>query len=94
MEGYMFNVDNVNFSSDHLSNTRDYIEISGWVISSSEDMDRATIDVVLKSLTTGKCYKVPTTVVERPDITEAYGVAQDKRYNWSGFKLKIPHTYP
>lgn len=91
-EGYMSNVDNVQYKGDKISNTKDYIELNGWVISANENMERATIDVVLMNVTTGVYYKVPTVVCTRPDVTEAYGVMQEKNFDWSGFQVKLPYN--
>lgn len=51
-------------------------------------MDRVTIDVILIDTKTAIAYVVPTTIQERPEITEYFG---SNNLNWSGFTIKIPY---
>lgn len=85
--GYIFHIDP---EYDGERYYRD-IEFSGWVIDTKASMERVTLDIVLKDLSSGAYYIVPTTMTERPEITEKYG-NNEKTFTWSGFRVSIPQN--
>lgn len=87
-DGYEMHIDSANCSKDNISTTKDYITISGWVANKNESIDRVTIDVILIDTKANIAYAIPTTIQERTDIAEYFGLNNLK---WSGFAIKIPY---
>lgn len=82
-------IDLVDCGKDNYPVTKDWITISGWLIYRGKSIDTASVKVVLKKVGTEDFYILPTTMQERRDVTEWIG--DGEKYNWSGFKVKIPH---
>lgn len=67
----------------------DFIVISGYVY--IDGVKSKTVDgtLVLKRLDNGKCYQVPTRLVERPDITDKISSESNTDYSNSGFVARV-----
>ena len=62
---YLMYIDNLTWKRDNISNTKDFINIDGWLIKPGEEVKTATIKIVFQDTETEKYYIIPTTMVER-----------------------------
>lgn len=90
---FLFSIDNVNYRKDGLPTTRDYIQISGWLVKPDEGIKSVGIHIILKNVDTKQFYLLPTTIVERTDVT-SFLFDEYYQYNFdqSGFSVKIPQS--
>ena len=65
----------------------DKFEISGWFIKKGVSSENGTFSLVLKNTKTEECFKLPTTIVDRVDMTDYIGDGTD--YLKSGFSVSI-----
>ncbi len=86
---YLMYIDNLTWKRDNISNTKDYINIEGWLIKPGEEVKTAAIKIVFQDTETGKYYIIPTTMVERDSVTEYF--ADGLSYKYSGFSVRIPY---
>lgn len=86
---YLMYIDNLTWKRDNISNTKDFINIDGWLIKPGEEVKTATIKIVFQDTETEKYYIIPTTMVERNDVTK-YS-ADGLSYQYSGFSVCIPY---
>lgn len=78
-------VDSCEIVSDNVTN-RPRIQTSGWIIERGciTDYTKRILNVVLKDLSTGDCWRIPTVQSKRSEPTALFW--EDVNYNYSGFK--------
>ena len=86
---YRYAAENISWQKDEISVTKDYVQISGWILKSGTGVNSVAIKVGIRDLDTGELSILPTDVIERPDVTEMMNDGND--YNYSGFSVKIPY---
>lgn len=82
------------FYLDYIHDNGRYVSIQGWTYIEGESTEFFDYAIVLKQTGTDIYYRIPTSMQERKDVTEAYGTAT-VNYDHSGFfarvqKSKIP----
>ena len=82
-------LDGIVWERDLIPLTKDYVNISGWIVRPGVPIDRVSIRLVLKNLSTGEYSVLPTEVVEREDVSEY--IDDDITYDYSGFRVKVPY---
>ena len=71
------------------------VSVNGWVALTSVEAKKVSIYIVLKDKTDGSYYKLPTAVIERPDVTtylndpaeSPNGTPTNYNYSHSGFRV-------
>lgn len=87
-DGYTFALDECLYEGDSSPLTRDRFKITGWLIKRGEDTARVTLRIVLNNIDTGECLLLPTTLLQRGDVTSAYDDGHN--YDNSGFSVNLP----
>lgn len=87
-DGYTFALDECSYEEDSNPLTRDRLKISGWLIKRGEDTARVTLRIVLNNINTGEYLLLPTTLLQRGDVTSAYDDGHN--YDNSGFSVNLP----
>lgn len=86
-DGYALCLDEIKCENDNILLTEDLLEISGWMIKQGEDTNNVRLRVVLRNEVTGEYLMLPTTLLQRPDVTDYYNDGHN--YDVSGFEAKI-----
>ncbi len=86
---FEFRIESLNWEPDVFSNTKDFITISGWIIMHGVPTNSVSTHVVLKDCTTGALLMLPTSVIERTDVTDYF--SEGTSYRYSGFSSTIPY---
>ena len=86
---YTYQIESIKYKQEDLA-AHNKIMVSGWISCPGQEIKIASIRMVLKNISTGQYYLIPTTIVSREDVTEKF----DDGYNHSlsGFKINIPHN--
>lgn len=87
IEGIEINDKEINYCLDSVVQDQNTISISGWVFKRGEDISLYNCHIAFENKETEEYFYVPTEMVERKDITEAY---DGKNYDKSGFKSIFP----
>ena len=89
--GYKYYIENIDYQDDNTPETIDYIRVSGWLLHEGIDSSNSDIRIVLKSTETGEYIEIPTTMVNRPDVTKYFKdkYASTNNYDNSGFNAKV-----
>lgn len=79
---------------DEIRDSGTDLSIQGWAYEEEEDTEYFDCAIVLRQEETGLYYRMPTSLVERKDVTEAYGEGK-QNYDHAGFfaraeKGKLP----
>lgn len=86
-DGYAVCLDDIRCGNDNNPLTEDLLEISGWMIKPGVDTNNVRLRVVLRNEVTGEYLMLPTTLLQRPDVTAYYD--DGHKYDVSGFEVKI-----
>jgi len=71
-DGYLVCVDSLKRSEDGVTLTENYIELSGWMIRSGESVRDVSIKIIFRNMDTNEYLIIPTTVVDRRDVTQLW----------------------
>ncbi|SMC40616.1 O-antigen ligase [Oscillospiraceae bacterium] len=82
----IYDINDLEIDSDYRSDN--WLFIRGWFIQYGVDNDSQTMAIVLVDQNTGECYRLPTRVQMRHDVTNAFPDGTD--YDKSGFILHLP----
>ncbi len=88
-DGYRGYLETVHYKEDDNAITDDFIMLSGWLIKPGEDIQAASIKIVLKNEDTSQYYLIPTMMDVREDVTGYF--SDGCNYHHSGFEMKIPY---
>ncbi|MCI8641964.1 MAG: hypothetical protein HFG79_00545 [Lachnospiraceae bacterium] len=86
-DGYLVCVDSLKRSEDGVTLTENYIELSGWMIRSGESVRDVSIKIIFRNMDTNEYLIIPTTVVERRDVTQYFN--DGCNYDNCGYSVKI-----
>lgn len=88
IDGMKINDEEINYCLDSVTQDQNIIFISGWAFKKGEDISLYNCHIAFENKETGEYFYVPTEMVERKDVTEAY---DGKNYDRSGFKSIFPN---
>lgn len=86
-DGYTVCLDQLEYQDDGIYLTKDMLVVSGWLIKNGESMDNIQLKIVMKNCGTGEYYMLPTTQLQRKDVTELFNDGYN--YNNSGFSVRV-----
>ena len=82
--------DQIQMNVDTLSYDKDYLTLAGYVILKGTATSPSAFQVVLRDTESDSYYLLPTSQVERPDITAYINDGVD--YTNSGFQVRLPFS--
>lgn len=89
-DGYTLCLDDIKCEEDNIPLTKDVLVISGWMVKKGEDTKNVRLRIVLKNDDTGEYFMLPTTLLQRQDVTTY--LDDGHNYDISGFNAKILQT--
>ena len=89
-DGYVVGMDIIETTRDEEPRTKDYIRLSGFLLKPGEDTGYVSMKMILKNISTGEYYRIPTVIDIREGMAEKIG--DENQYLYSGFTVKIPFS--
>jgi len=82
-EGAIFNIENAYYEKNGIEGEK--LTVSGWCIIQGREAKPVAMHILIKNTNTGECYKMPTVIITREDVTAHFNEGID--YNCSGFSV-------
>lgn len=87
-DGYVITIQELSYESESVIE-EDKISIRGWIVKQGVEIDNISLHVVFRNTTNNTWYVLPTTIEERPDVTEYFNDGLD--YDYCGFYASAPN---